>query len=646
MSKNEASLISAVTSAVQRAVQGELIQPAESGLSSSSSALLLVDLSIPLPPLFVAAYDTVDVTALVVSAVMRVVRAVVEYTTKVGVQHRWSVWPSSPDVLHLPDAVDQLCAHLSVPSPPLPFPPPTSPYGAVVIHPTPRDDEHALDIFHLIPFLLSFLTHHTSPSLSPPTLSVLSSSLSSLLLTTLLPSTIPSNVTDLLLYPTTTRASISSMETSLQRTFHLPPSSSPSPLSSACDSVVDRFARNVRTSALDRCRELILDNDYRLYQEGDAKVFTSLLHSYPPLFFPTALAAYAGGAGAPTSVTPEPVAVPVTLAWALQMHGDALTAFVHTQAPVSLHMHLLALTLWEVTVQALHALAVSTSLASSLLSVVHDCALLLLSIPSVYNVQQLEDVRLMSWLFANDCDFIAFSLQRMHQLVAVECLMSHTSSRTLLSAVKAEPPPPSLASKEGLRLLSVVAPLHTQARKWRVHTLTRMRDDTVASLNALPSFAGLDDHRHLSSTLHSLHQALHQLLQQLRALSSVSRASTHALLARTMVELVGEELVRRVLEVGDISVEVGKGMERVANEVNTAEVRDAAGSGLDECEGWKRLLAVQRVIGSEQTLLNLSAQFDAKRFTSLAKDELQRLIAALYVDSPQRQQLLAKISRS
>ena len=65
-------------------------------------------------------------TALVVSAVMRVVRAVVEYATKVGVEHRWSLWPSPPDVLHLPNAVDQLCAHLSIPSLPLPFPPPTS----------------------------------------------------------------------------------------------------------------------------------------------------------------------------------------------------------------------------------------------------------------------------------------------------------------------------------------------------------------------------------------------------------------------------------------------------------------------------------------------------------------------------------------
>ena len=645
MTQNEASLTSALTSAIQRAVQAQLIDPAESDLSSSSSALLLVDPSVPLTSLFAAAYDVVDVTTLLVPAVMRVVRAVVEYATKVGVEHRWSMWPSSPDVLHLPDAVDQLCSHLSLPSLSLGFPPPTAPYGAVAIHPTPHDDELSLDIFHLVPFLFSFLTHHTTPMLTPSTLSALWSSLSTLLLDVLLPSTVPLNLSDLLLYPSTIRSQIAAMETALQHTFHLPPS--PSPISSACDSIVDRFARNVRLSALDRCRELILDNDYRLYQEGDVKALTSMLNSYPPLFFPNAMAAYLGGAGGQTpSVTPEPTAVPVTLAWALQLHGDALAAFIHSQSPVSLHMHVFALTLWEVTVQALHALTLSTSLASSLLSIVHDCALLLLSIPSVYNVQQLEDVRLMSWLFANDCDFVAFSLQRMHQLLAVECLIAPASSRTLLSAVKAERPPSSFTSKEGLRLLAVVAPLQAQARKWRVHTLTRLRDDTLASLNAVPSFAGLDDHRHLSFTIHSLHQALHQLLQQLRALSSVSRPSTHALLARTMVELVAEGVVGRVLEVGDISVEVGKGMESVVKEVNTPEVKESAVPGLEDCEGWKRLVAVQRVIGSEQTLINLALQFDAKLFAALTKDELQRLIAALYVDSPQRQQLLAKISRS
>ena len=366
-----------------------------------------------------------------------------------------------------------------------------------------------------------------------------------------------------------------------------------------------------------------------------------------PCSSPAAIAAYLPPVSPATTppLTPEPTAVPIQLATALRLHAATVSAFVKTQAPVSLHMQLLAQTMWELLLQALHALTVRPSLASALLSIVHECGLLLLSIPAVYNVGQLESVRLMSWLFANDCDLVACTLQRMHQLLAVECRMAHLPS-TLLPALDAKPPPPSFVTEEGVRLLAVVGPLSSLSRKWRVHTLARLRDDTLASLAAVPSFAQVDDHRRLQAALHALQQASHQLLQQLRALGGVSTERTQVGLVRAMMGLVGQAVVQRVLDVKDISVEVGKGMERLLQEVNGKEVREAAGDVLQECGGWKRLEAVQLLIGSEQTLVKLGAQFDAGLFASLGKAEMQSLIAALYEDTAQRQQFLDKITRT
>ena len=457
-----------------------------------------------------------------------------------------------------------------------------------------------------------------------------------------LPLTVPSSVSGLASYSTTTQQM--QMMSFFLRDYFEP--SSFAPLSKWCAEINHHFLRSIRLVTLDRCRELLVNNDYQVYHADQPAALSSALGSYPPLFFPTSTSPYLAATKAfdvsSLTPTPEPVAAPPVQLLPLRLQARVLSSYLASQSPISLHVCLYSATLFELLGQSLHAYTVSPDLSTSLLAVLCDCVLLILSIPGVYNSDELQSVSYMSWLYANDCSYIAVCVERMAAFVVTECRLAAVSSASFFPSIGGTAPPPQFASDAAMRLLALVEPLRAVSQHWRRHTLTQLTSSVISSLDALPPFTSLDSPATLRITLSSLQQTIHTLTRSLRSLKDVERADGRQLIGRRLVERLCDAVVSRVLAVEDVGIEETKGMEAAVAAVNCGEVREVVGGGW-EGRGWRRLEAVQLLIGSEQTLVKMEAEWEAGMLSALEAAEVCGWIRALYQDSVGRQRLLQKI---
>ena len=461
----------------------------------------------------------------------------------------------------------------------------------------------------------------------------------SLVVDQLLPLTEPSSVTGLLAYGSIAKQ-VDTMRTGL--TVYDAPSSVR--LSQWCADINQHFLRAIRLTTLDRCRELLVNNDYQVYHADQPAALSSALTSYPPLFFPSSTNPYLSATSsnvASFTPTPEPVAAPPVQLLPRRLQARVLSSYLASCSPVSLHACLYSSTLFELLGQSLHAYAVSPDLSSSLLSTLYDCILLLLSIPAVYNSDQLQSVGYMSWLYASDCAYLAACVERMAAFIVSESRLAPISSASFFPSIGGQAPPLKFASEAAVKLLALVEPLRAVSQHWKRHTLTQLTSTVMTSLDALPRFTSLDSPNTLRSTLSSLEQTIHTLTRSLRALKDVERAEGLQLIARRLVERLCDAVVGRVLAVEDVGIEETKGMETAVAAVNCTEVREVIGSGW-EGTAWRRLEAVQLLIGSEQTLVKIEAEWEAGMLSALDAAEVSGWIRALYQDSANRQRLLQK----
>ena len=480
----------------------------------------------------------------------------------------------------------------------------------------------------------------------PAMLQLLTVDVVPLLVQQLLPATLPSSVTERLSYDTTSKQ-VEHLGVRLSAAFELP-LASVSPLQRWCAAIDQHFLRNLRLVTLDRCRELLVNNDYQLYHADQPAALSSALASYPPLYFPTSTSPYTTLAASAVNKssftpTPEPVPAPAVQLLPLRLQARVLSSYLASHSPISLHACLYSATLFELLGQSLHAHTVSASLCSSLLSTLCDCVLLVLSIPGVYNSDQLQSVGYMSWLYASDCSYLAVCVEQMAAFVVTETRLAAISSASFFPSIQGTAPPAQFASEAAVRLLALVEPLRAVSLHWKRHTLTQLTSSVISSLDALPPFTSLDSPVTLRATLSSLQQTIHTLTRSLRALRDVERAEGRQLIGRRLVARLCDAVVGRVLSVQDVGIEEAKGMEAAVAAVNCGEVRELVGGGWQGRE-WRRLEAVQLLIGSEQTLVKIEAEWEAGMLSVLEAAEVSGWIRALYQDSANRQRLLQKLS--
>ena len=476
------------------------------------------------------------------------------------------------------------------------------------------------------------------------TRAMLSEGIASVFVEQLLPVTIPNSVTGLLSYTTVTQ-----QITEITKFFvkfevgH----SSADRLSQWCADINEHFLRSVRLVTLDRCRDHLINNDYKVYHADQPAALSSALSSYPPLFFPSSLSPYLTATAAVNmsslTPTPEPVAASPVQLLPIRLQARVLSSYLASCSPISLCACLYSATLFELLGQSLHAYTVSPELCFSLLSTLCDCILLVLSIPGVHNSDQLQSVGYMSWLYASDCSYLAVCVERMAAFIVTECRLTPISSASFFPSIGGTAPELKFASEAAVRLLALVEPLRAVSQHWKRHTLTQLTSAVITSLDSLPAFTSLDSPNTLRTTLSSLQQTIHTITRSLRSLKDVERLEGRQLIGRRLVERLCDAVVDRVLAVEDVGIEEAKGMEQAVAAVNCGEVRELIGSGWDG-RAWRRLEAVQLLIGSEQTLVKIESEWEAGMLSVLDAVEVCGWIRALYQDSANRQRLLQKIS--
>ena len=462
-----------------------------------------------------------------------------------------------------------------------------------------------------------------------------------LLVEQLLPVTVPTSVTELLSYGT-----IVEQIQSMRRDSLLFDWKAASRVLQWCGDINIHFLRSVRLVTLDRCRELLVNNDYQVYHADQPAALSSTLSSYPPLFFPSSTGPYLSATAAVNvsslTPTPEPVAAPPVQLLPLRLQARVLSSYLASHSPISLHACLYSATLFELLGQSLHAYTVSPDLSSSLLSTLCDCILLLLSIPGVYNSDQLQSVGYMSWLFASDCSYMVVCVERMASFIVTECRLAPLSSASFFPSIGGTAPPLRFASEAAVRLLALVEPLRAVSQHWKRQTLTQLTTAVITSLDVLPPFTSLDSPATLRTTLSLLQQTINTLTRSLRSLKDVEHTAGRQLIARRLIGRLCDAVVDRVLAVEDVGIEEARGIEAAVAAVNCGEVREVVGGGW-EGAAWRRLQAVQLLIGSEQTLVAIEAEWEAGGLSVLSGAEVCGWIRSLYQDSGNRQRLLQKI---
>ena len=162
-----------------------------------------------------------------------------------------------------------------------------------------------------------------------------------LVLQQVLPLTIPGSVTDLLAYGIVT-GQVQILSNVVQLTDSIEKRTLAStPLMQWCADIHRHFLRSVRLLALDRCRELLINNDYQVHHAEQTNTLPSALATYPSLFFSTSVTPDLLAANKPSnelSLVPTPESVPTPMVQLLpaRLQARVLSSYLASHSPISL----------------------------------------------------------------------------------------------------------------------------------------------------------------------------------------------------------------------------------------------------------------------------------------------------------------------